>query len=384
MSRLVHFTCGILLAACWFNTATDACAQGISSGGAKKNNSQDPEKPKLDLELDVLIQTGPSYRVKAQEWGRAFQDVGYTPQFRQPKPGEAIRIENVEIDGKRSIRVVCGMSVDGSLSVRDRKFTIADGKELKAFLDEVSQFGAGGPPEKDAKWGMTDEQLQDLLRRLSDPITTEISLESPLVTIESIGLPEGVRMKFKESARESALGRRPKSAPESLNLIGYSKGTAIAIVLAQYGLGFRPEYVAAKNYEIEIDLGGESNNLWPAGWKAQESTSVIFPAYMKAIPVDVEEAEVAALLKVISDRLKVPFYRSSHVLASEGKDVEVLTYTRKSDKVSPSKLLTAIGDKLQLGFDVRVDESGKIFVWATTAEESAAFRSRFAHIRQKY
>jgi hypothetical protein len=335
------------------------------------------------VELDVLIQSQPSYRIKAQEWGRAFQDVGYTPQFRLPKPGEETRIEDLEIDGTPAVRIVCGMSADGTLRVANKRFTMARTQDLKAFLDELAQYGTGGPPEKDPNWGMSNEQLLELTRVLSQPVTEPIVLKSPLITIESIGLPEGIRMTFADSAREKALARRPDWLPETFEANGLSKGTAIAIVLAHYGLGFRPHRIAAMSYEIEVTEGDETSNLWPIGWKTRETTAVTLPAYLKPIPVDVEDAEVTALLDVVSERLKIPYYKSQFELMAADKDLDLLTYTRKDDKVSPSKLLSAIGDKLHLGFDIRVDEAGKLFLWATTSEQSTAFRTRFAHIKQQ-
>jgi hypothetical protein len=190
-------------------------------------------------------------------------------------------------------------------------------------------------------------------------------------------------MTFTDAAREKALGRRPDTAPELLDLKGFSKGTAMAIVLAQYGLGFRPQRISAGRYQIEIDAGNESSNLWPVGWKTQESLVVVLPAWLKSIPVDVEDVEVSVLLQVVADRLEIPMQTSSLSLASAERNLDELTYSRKADRVSPARLLTAIGDKLELGFDVRVDEGGKLFLWATTSDESNAFRTRFAHVKQK-
>jgi len=351
---------------------------------AKPSRADQEDKPVArTLDLDVLIQPQPVYRVKAQEWGRGLQDTGYTPQFRQPKPGEETGVRDLETDGRLSVIVVFGMSPDGSIRIGNKKFTLANIKELEAFLDEQVAYGAGGPPDKSPLWGMTDEQLLELTRLLAEPVHGAVEIQSPLITVESLGLPPNVRLTFADAAREKSLAGRPSFAPETIDLDGYSKGTAVAIVLAQYGLGFRPRRIAANSYEIEIDGGDESDNLWPAGWKTQETTAVTLPVYLKSIPVDVEDAEVSQLLQVVSDRLKIPVYRSSFALTSAGRDLDTLTYTRKNDKVSPSRLLTSIGDKLQLGFDVRVDEGGKLFLWATTSEESMAFRTRFAHVKQK-
>jgi len=338
---------------------------------------------KKPLNFEVLIQTQPSYRVKSQEWGKVLQEVGYSPQFRLAKPGEQVRVEDVEVNGKITVHIVSGMGPDGSLRVGSRKFTIAEIKSLRELLDDLAMYGAGGPPAKNPKWGLTEEQLLEVTQLLAEPVSTEVSLESPVVTIESLGLPSGFRMSFTDAAREKALSRRPDTAPESLDLKGFSKGTAIAVLLAQYGLGFRPQRISAGRYQIEIDGGNESSNLWPVGWKTQESLVVVLPAWLKSIPVDVEDAEVSELLQIVADRLEIPMQTSSLSLAAAGRNLDELTYSRKADRVSPARLLTAIGDKLELGFDVRVDEGGKMFLWATTRDESTAFRTRFAHVKQK-
>lgn len=373
----------VLMVSC--SLVTSSRAQGLAqkSPAPATGDAEPAVPPKKPLDLEVLIQNQPAYRVKAQDWGRVLQEAGYTPKFRPPKLGEEVRVEDVNDDGRITVHVVGGMAADGSIRIGDRSFTVGNLKAFTDLLDELATYGAGGPPTKNPKWGLTEDQLLEVTQLLLEPVAAEIVLETPVVTVESLGLPAGVRMTFTEAARETALSQRPDTAPETLDLNGFSKGTAIAILLAQYGLGFRPQRISAGHYNIEIDAGNESGNLWPAGWKARESTAAVLPAYLKSIPVDVEDAPVSAVLEVVADRLSIPVQTSSLALASKGLNLEVLTYTRKADRVSPARLLTAIGDKLDLGFDVRVDEGGKMFLWVTTKVESAAFRTRFAHIQQK-
>lgn len=332
--------------------------------------------------VEILVQSQPVYRVRSQEWGKALQDIGYFPRFRSPRPGEEIRVEEADVDGLPSVLVVCGMAADGSIRIRNQRYTIADTGRLKAQLDEFALFGAGGSPSRDSRWGMTDSQLLELTKRLSESTEAAVSLSSPVISVSSVGLPDGIRIRFTEAAQQTAFTRRPASAPESLPLAGISKGTATAIILAQYGLGFRPHRLSSESYELEIDVGGEDANLWPIGWKAQESTAVILPAWLKAIEIDVEEVDVSSIVQVVSERINVPVFMSSFQLAAAGRDPDELTYSRQG-RISPFRLLTGMGDKLNLGFDIRVDEGGNIFLWTTTAEQAASFRRRFAHIKPK-
>ena len=51
------------------------------------------------LDIEILIQSQPVYRIKAQEWGRAFQQLGHSPRFREPRGGEVSLVENIDRGG---------------------------------------------------------------------------------------------------------------------------------------------------------------------------------------------------------------------------------------------------------------------------------------------
>ena len=343
------------------------------------------EPARRTLDLEVLIQSQPSYRIKSQEWGRVFQELGYSVKFREPRAGEAPRVEDRDREGSQATHVVAAMAADGSIRIGNQQFNIEKTEPLTMVLEEIRRHGAKGPPNKSPTWGLTDEQFKEVIQLLGLPVESPVELQSSILAIESMGLPAHMRMKFTAAAaaRQQAAANRPESAPETLELQGMTKGSAIAIVLAQYGLGFRPKYVAPGQYDIEIDCGDESNNLWPIGWKPEQSFSEILPAYFRAIPLDVEDVEVDALVSAIAVKIEVPYFSSAYALTAKGLDINALKYTRKDDRISPARLLTAVGDKLDLGFDVRVDEAGKLFLWVTTADDAKSFRHRFAHVPQK-
>ncbi len=341
------------------------------------------EPPQRTLEVEVLVQSLPSYRIKSQEWGRAFQELGYSVKFRAPRAGEAPRVEDLDGDDFLATRVVAAMAADGSIRIGKQKFDIESTKLLTQALDEIQRHGAKGPPDSNPTWGLTDEQFQEVTHLLGVPVENPVELQSSILAVESVGRPASMRLKFTAAARLQAVAQRPESAPETIELQGFTKGSAIAIILAQYGLGFRPRYVAPGQYDLEIDLGNESSNLWPIGWKPVQSFSEILPAYFRAIPLDVEDVEVSALVGAISEKIEVSHFSSAYALSAKGLNMNTLKYTRKDDRISPARLLTAVGDKLELGFDVRVDEAGKLFLWVTTSDEAKAFRNRFSVVNQK-
>ena len=332
------------------------------------------------LEIEILIQPLPSYRVKAQEWGRVFQDIGYTPRFREANRGEKLRVEEREENGRRVIHMIGGLSNDGSLKLKGQDFTTADGEELSKLLSQLKSHGLEGPPRSNPRWGLSEEEFQKLTTVFSEPIEGTVELSSPVVTLNAIGIPGGMKVRFTDAAYDISLRDRPETAPKMLDLTGFAKGSAIAVVLSQYGLGFRPVVTRTGVVDIEVDAGNEASNLWPVGWKTREATVDVLPAWLKAIPIETEEAELSTLLNAVAEKLSVPLFVSTQALASEKIDLEKILYTR-NEKLSPFRLLSSIGEKYELGFDIRADEAGKLFLWGTTKAETEAFRKRFAHIR---
>mgnify|MGYP003381004918 CR=1 FL=1 len=366
----LQFQCGIVL----------ALSFGLSEFAA---HADEPTPPRRTLDVEVLIQSQPAYRINAQEWGRVFQQLGYSVKFREPRGGEGPRVEDQDRDDYLSTRVVAAMAADGTIRVGKQKFDTEMTQPLVLALEEIRKHGAKGPPDSSPTWGLTDDQFKDVVQLLAAPVESPVELQSSVLAIESIGLPGNMKMKFTDAAREKAFGTRPETAPAALELQGFTKGSAIAIVLSQYGLGFRPRYIAPGHFDIEIDRGNESSNQWPIGWKPEQSFSEILPAYFRAIPLDVEDVNINALVGAISEKMAVPYFSSASALQAKGLDINALKYTRKNDRISPARLLTAIGDKTDLGFDVRVDEAGKMFLWVTTDDDAAAFRDRFAHVKPK-
>ena len=337
-------------------------------------------RPKRSLVLEVLIQPSPIYRVRAQEWGRELQELGYAPRFREPVAGEKMRIEQQLKDGRDVVFIVGGLTRDGGLTLGNTTFALADMKELNRFLDDMRTHGPGGAPAGNPRWGLTEQQFQDFVRLVSEPADSDVSLGSAAATVGSLKLPEQLAVVFAEEAFQASLQPRPETAPESLKLQGLTKGTALAVVLAQYGMGYRPIVGRGDRYTVEIVMGDESSNLWPTGWKTAESTADVLPAWLKSIPFDVEDADVASIAQAVADKLELPLVVSSQSIQRDGKPLEDLVYSR-SGKLSPFGILRGLSDKFELGFDVRADEAGKLFLWATSSRDAAAFNKRFAHIR---
>ncbi|MEY3459282.1 MAG: hypothetical protein RL215_2439 [Planctomycetota bacterium] len=332
------------------------------------------------LAIEVLIQPQPRDRIRAQDWGRVLQELGYSPRFRSPIAGEKMRIEEAEVDGRPRVLVVGGLTSDGSLELGTSRFNLADSAKIDAFLKSLKQNGPGGAASGNPRWGLTEQQFLDVSRQLSTLVEQPITLASPATSIQRLGLPPELPVIFADNSLQASTQPPLDSAPEEIDLSGMSQGTALAILLAQYGMGFRPALTKQGSFVLEIHPGGEAENLWPVGWKTLEPIPDVLPAWLKAIPFDIQDADLNSLIRAVADKLQIPAFTSSHKLAAAKTSLDELTWSR-TGKLSPFAMLRTVGEKFELGFDVRADETGKLFLWTTTRTEADAFARRFAHIR---
>jgi len=330
------------------------------------------------LDIRILISPTARARVTAQEWSRLFQRFGRAATIVSDTGREIPGVRIVEGSGKSQVKIVGLMDRSGAVVFRDRRFRLTDDRELQKYLENLAAHGPEGPVRLRPTWGLSDEQFQEVLRRLAVPVTQEVQLRSAIEAVESLNLPDDFRVTWTESARRLALSADESS--EGSDLGSLSTGSSLAIVLAQFGLGFRPMEHPRGGYVIEIDTGDEESNLWPVGWKNSRPLTQVAPILFKSIPVDLQDVEIDALISVLADRIKMrPFY-ARQTLHEKGIDVTRIVYSRKPDRISPSRLMHLIGRRHGMGLDVRTDEAGQLFLWCTTAEEHAAWKKRFAHV----
>jgi hypothetical protein len=364
---------GVLLTAATSSALSQTPGTGISSSLGRAT-------PDRVLALEVLIQPQARDRIRAQEWGRLLQELGYSPRFRVPAVGEKQRLEEESANGRQRLLAVGGLQADGSIELGGRRFTLSDGPALDQFLKDLRKHGSGGPAAGNPRWGLSDEQFLGFSQLLLEPVEQSLELGSPADTVKRMGLPMELSIIFADEVLQSSLQPRPEGAPEELDLSGVSRGTALAIALSQYGMGFRPVLTKQGNYVIEIRRGGEADNLWPVGWKTLEPIPDVLPAWLKSIPFSIEDADLSSLVEAVSGKLEISAYSSAMALRTAGRSLDELTWSR-SGKLSPFAMLRTVGEKFELGFDVRADEAGRLFLWVTTRQQADAFARRFAHIR---
>lgn len=331
---------------------------------------------KYSLQIEVLTQPLPGVGRHTQQWAKVFQGMGRRARFRGGKNGENSRLEDSSVRGHNAVQAVGILQTDGSLVFPGHRFVPTNLKPVEDWLLRLEMYGAAGPPNESPTWGLTDEQYATVLKQLSEAVDSPLNLRTPMDLIDSLKLPENCQVTFTDAGRKRAF---PKNtiARTTDRYNGLSKGSVLAAALTQFGLGFRPKRRKAGGFRIEVDAGTESDNMFPVGWKNTAPITTVAPGLAKSVTVDLEGAELDALIQVIAERLEVPYFYSHFALLSNGIDVSALKYSRKPDRLSLFRLMDIVGKKHNMGLSLRTDEAGHLFLWVTTADEHKAFRQRF-------
>ncbi len=352
----------------------------IASISDTRAQAQAPRK--YPVQIEVLIQPLPAYRLHTQKWGQVFYEMQRRATFRSGRTGEKTRVEESETGAQESVTAIGIMNRNGSITFRNQTFTITNPKPLIEWLEELEKYGAKGPPNESSTWGLNDKQFADVLKALSQRVTEPVSLTSVEDAIASLDLPNSFRIEFTAAGRQRAIRARANDELAK-DFKGLTKGSVLAATLARFGLGFRPKADDGSGFIIEIDAGNESSNLYPVGWQNNEPITLVVPELAKTIPVGLNDVPLDALIADIARKLKLPHFYSTFEIAASGKDVTKIKYSRKPDRITPYELMSIVSKTHHLGLSLRTDEAGNVFLWITTEDDYQAFRKRFAHAAPK-
>ncbi|MCA9050682.1 MAG: hypothetical protein KDA89_18215 [Planctomycetaceae bacterium] len=355
----------------------DSRAQLQSPSVAAASSTQAAQ---FTLQVDVLIQPTPADQLRTQDWARLFQQIERRAVFRSGRNGELSRVENADVRGRKSVQAVGLLNRDGSVSFGNERFVLTDPEPLQLWLNKLEQFGADGPPDEHPRWGLDEDQFRQVLKLLSTPVEQPVELRSADEAVRTLDLPAELPVRFTDAARRRAEDQLPETLSAGDSLTGLSKGTALAIALGRFGLGFRPK-MSEGSIVLEVDVGGEGDNLYPVGWKNTAPITTAVPNLARTFPVDLQDADLEALIRLIAQKLSVRHFYAQRTLLTDGRDIIALKYSRAPDRISMYRLMSSVSSLHGLGFGLRTDEAGTVFLWVTTQSEEKHWQQRFSHVR---
>lgn len=328
------------------------------------------------VQLEILMEPGTSPQLYARDWAGVFQKMGFTPVFRQGRQGERTIVEDFEVRGRKGVKIIGLLERQGAISFVGQSFILTQEEPLQAWLTKLQANGAKGPPNEHPTWGLNEDQYAEVLKLLGTPVDREVDFSNAMKAVVSLRLPTEFKLKFTQAAAKRAVDKPEFIGDAKPDLSVYSKGTALAVALAHFGLGYRPLENPDGEYIIEVDVGDETSNMYPVGWKNTLPVTKVVPGIAKPIVINLTDVPMDALVQVLAGKMELPAMFSSAALKAEGKDLSRIKFSR-TQTLSPFRLMDVLGRAQKIGLSVRTDEAGKSFLWVTTKSDFDAFRKRF-------
>ncbi|MEZ6066683.1 MAG: hypothetical protein R3B90_13475 [Planctomycetaceae bacterium] len=301
-------------------------------------------------------------QLAAQRWAKLLSEMGVTPRMRQPVFGDELGVEEEVRGTLRMVRVTGQLNERGDLRFADRDYTSEQSRELKEWIDELLSYGALGAPAGKPLWGLTDLQFSDVYESLAKPVETEVEGLPLNEAIAKLPLPAEYPL-HRLSAADAELERQPGNPVEN-RVQGITAGTALAIVLREYGLGFRPLRTPDGSLELAVEPLQPAVQSWPVGWELSDQfeQSKVAPKLYEFVEIGFEDAALQDVLDAAAAAIEIPLtvdYRATRA-TEVNLEAKLVSYPQK--RTSWSLMLNSIIRKAELTKQVRTDEAGRAFV----------------------
>ena len=189
----------------------------------------------------------------------------------------------------REVKVIGKIDAKGRLAVPGRTFTPDDSVKLREWLRELATYGAQGSPEGKPMWGLLEDQFKAVHNGLAQKVEKEPQGQPLETAMKTLELPAEYPLRMTTDAGEWLKKTFPTLPPVRQKLKGISKGTALSILVNEYGMGFRPLRTPSGSLELVVDPLTKTTDLWPIGWAPKPSRQVVAPKLFELKPVEIED-----------------------------------------------------------------------------------------------
>ena len=333
-----------------------------ADAAAAKVRAKKVSETQVEFEL-MTGRQGPG--VAAQKWGRVFNSLEVRLRIRRSVLDDKPEIKERMFGTIRKVTVRGILDRDGKIVFPARKFSLAETKPLKEWIRELETYGGQGSPEGQPLFGLNQSQFARVYAELSTVVENEVKGIALDEAVKKLKFNKSYEVRFADVA-ERYLKKSPQRRGLRQEYKGFAKGLALASILNEYGLGFRPTRTPEGNLELLVRPIEVSLDRWPIGWPLKVSNLKAAPKLYKIVPVELDKIPMQDVLDAASVASGVPILADYYNIAKEGVGIEKQEVSYPAKRTSWSLLLKGITNPLKLTRRVLVDENGTPFVWVTT------------------
>lgn len=310
-----------------------------------------------------LLTVGDGTALKARQWLETLSKLDVTPTIRPGRPSDKVEVTEKKMgETMRTVTVRGLLDNRGVLTFPDRTFSENDAGKLAGWLNELRTYGAQGDPGGRPAWGLTKEQFVAIHTALKKPLTFEPKEVELTKVLDQFELPAESPLKFSTAALK-VLRQRSEPAQVGQSLKGVSQGTALAVLLNEQGLGFRPQRLPNGSVELTISTLGEGGNSWPVGWPRVQSPPETAPALFEIKTIDLEDVPLDSILEAAAGVIKIPILVDTVGIKAKGIDLAEVMISHPRKRSTWITALKSFTFKAKADCEILIDEAGKPFVW---------------------
>lgn len=317
--------------------------------------------------VDVELITGKNGgALQAQRWLPVFEQMGVDVRIRQAIFKDKPEIRENQVGPLRRVKVIGKLERTGAIVFPGKSFTRSDAAKLSEWLRDLQTFGKQGNPAGQPMWGLNKTQFSEVYESLSKKVGGDAKGKSLREGVEALGLPKKYPVRFSTSATAWLRSEysSDKTYPQSLE--AFTQGTALAMLLNDFGLGFQPSRTPEGSVEILVESIRSTTKVWPVGWELKQSRQKTAPKLFQMIPVELDNVALMDVLNAISVKTTVPVRFDRYRIEGHGIDIDKLHVSYPERKTSWNLLLRGVTNPNRLAHHLKIDERGQPFIWVTT------------------
>jgi len=310
------------------------------------------------LELELIAPRLGINQLNAQRWGTFLRDQGEIVRVRERLASDKIEVTEHSRGTFRLVKVYAELDRDGKLHVPGHVFELNKPEEITAWLKELKTYGAQGSPEGQPLWGLGAPRFKELYASLAKPVEVPLQGQPLDEALKALQPPEPLRLKSERSAADLLLKQGRTLVADEVQ--GLSQGTALAGVLIQFGLGFRPVRTPENEIELVIEPLSNLTDPWPVGWDIDPLTprNQIAPELYEIVQTGFEGIPREQVLQEIARKTKTPIIINRPACAAREIDLMSLA-NYPSKRTGWALILQGVVRQAGLTHSLRHDEGGR-------------------------
>ena len=221
-------------------------------------------------------------------------------------------------------------------------------------------------------WGLNSKQFDTVFKAMAKPVEAEVQGMTIRQAVKAVKVPREFPIKWAPGTEAIADDAGKIDHPLRL----YGRGTALGIILNEAGLGFLPQ--RQPNGTLGLLITKQSKEpLWPIGWLPTLSLNKTVPQFYKQKDVSLPNVSLTRVFKAVEGNTKIPIIVDHYHIRAKGQELEKMMAKVNPRKMSMNRVIRTVTVQNRIGFDVRIDEIGKPFIWISTTEVINRRKDRF-------